>query len=146
MSPVNMIQPQDRRMRYRNPRSARAEEGILCLLMMDGSLIRMANGLQPDQFSAEPLGRIFAVLLRHLQEGYSVQIGALEGELSSEDIGVLAELLNKPVSAANAAKAMADYINIIQQESRQAGGGQLDDEQLLARFAAARRTKGGADF
>ena len=53
-------------MRYDNPRSARAEEGILRLLMLDGSLAKAADGLTPEQFSSPVLGKIYGVLLSHL--------------------------------------------------------------------------------
>ena len=44
LTPLNQIQPRDRQLRYDNPRSARAEEGILRLLMMDATLIGELTG------------------------------------------------------------------------------------------------------
>ncbi len=41
------IQPKARQLRYENPRSARAEEGILRLLMLDGSLVSRLRDWNP---------------------------------------------------------------------------------------------------
>lgn len=84
MIPVNQIQPKNRQLRYENPRSARAEEGILRLLMLDGSLVSQTQGLEPSQFSSPVLGKIYGILLGHLSQGRSLQLGALEGELEGE--------------------------------------------------------------
>lgn len=79
MIPVNQIQPKNRQLRYENPRSARAEEGVLRLLMLDGSLVSQTQGLEPSQFSSPVLGKIYGILLGHLSQGRSLQLGALEG-------------------------------------------------------------------
>ena len=81
LTPVAQIQPKARQLRYENPRSARAEEGILRLLMLDGSLVKQTQGLEPGQFSAPVLGKIYQVLLEHLKQGRPLQLGTLEGEL-----------------------------------------------------------------
>ena len=69
LTPVTQIQPKARQLRYDNPRSARAEEGILRLLMLDGTLVKNVQGLEADQFSSPVLGKIYGVLLGHLQGG-----------------------------------------------------------------------------
>lgn len=117
MIPVNQIQPKNRQLRYENPRSARAEEGILRLLMLDGSLVRQTQGLEPSQFSSPVLGKIYAVLLGHLSQGRSLQLGALEGELEGEEITLLATILGQPVSMEHSAAAMADYRAVIEREA-----------------------------
>ena len=105
LTPVAQIQPKARQLRYENPRSARAEEGILRLLMLDGSLVKQTQGLEPGQFSAPVLGKIYQVLLEHLKQGRPLQLGTLEGELEGEEIALLADILGQPTALENGAKA-----------------------------------------
>ncbi|MBR5534191.1 MAG: DNA primase [Ruminiclostridium sp.] len=130
MTPVTQVQPKARQMRYENTRSARAEEGILRLLMLDGSLIRETAGLEPQHFSSQYLGKIYAVLRRRLLEGRAIQLGMLEGELEREEIELLAEILRQPEALEQGTKAMADYRAILEAEGMKR---QVSDEtDLLA--------------
>ena len=131
LTPVNQVQPKDRRMRYDNPRSARAEEGILRLLMLDGSLAKAADGLTPEQFSSPVLGKIYGVLLSHLSQGRPLQLGALEGELEEREITLLAEILGRPAALENGAAAMADYRAVIETEQMKREN-DTDEAVLLA--------------
>ncbi|MBP3319834.1 MAG: DNA primase [Ruminiclostridium sp.] len=130
MTPVTQVQPKARQMRYENTRSARAEEGILRLLMLDGSLVRETAGLEPDHFSSQYLGKIYAVLRRRLLEGRAIQLGMLEGELDREEIELLAEILRQPEALEHGSKAMADYRAILDTEQAKSRG--TDEEALLA--------------
>ena len=118
-------------MRYDNPRSARAEEGILRLLMLDGSLAKAADGLTPEQFSSPVLGKIYGVLLSHLSQGRPLQLGALEGELEEREITLLAEILGRPATLENGAAAMADYRAVIETEQMKREN-DTDEAVLLA--------------
>ena len=69
LTPVNQVQPKDRRMRYDNPRSARAEEGVLRLILLDSSLLEETEGLTGSEFSSPLLGRAFGLLRRRAEEG-----------------------------------------------------------------------------
>ena len=130
MTPVTQVQPRARQMRYENTRSARAEEGILRLLMLDGGLIRETAGLEPEHFSSQYLGKIYAVLRRRLLEGRAIQLGMLEGELDREEIELLAEILRQPEALEQGSKAMADYRAILEAEGMKR---QVSDEtDLLA--------------
>ena len=130
MTPVTQVQPKARQMRYENTRSARAEEGILRLLMLDGALIRETAGLEPEHFSSQYLGKIYAVLRRRLLEGRAIQLGMLEGELDREEIELLAEILRQPEALEQGSKAMADYRAILEAEGMKR---QVSDEtDLLA--------------
>ena len=128
MTPVTQVQPKARQMRYENPRSARAEEGILRLLILDGSLLRETEGLEPDQFSSPYLGKIYEVLRRRIREGRALQLGMLEGELDRDEIELLAEILRQPEALENGKRAMADYRAILDTEQMKRGA---DDEAAL---------------
>lgn len=128
MTPVTQVQPKARQMRYENPRSARAEEGILRLLILDGSLLRETEGLEPDQFSSPYLGKIYEVLRRRIREGRAIQLGMLEGELDRDEIELLADILRQPEALENGKSAMADYRAILDTEQMKRGA---DDEAAL---------------
>ena len=131
LTPLNQIQPRDRQLRYDNPRSARAEEGILRLLMMDATLIGELTGLEPEDFSSSHLGHIYDVLRSRLTAGRSAQLGALEGELTPEETSLLAENLRQPANLAGAAQALADYRAVMAREKWK-GQADVDEATLLA--------------
>lgn len=131
LTPLNQIQPRDRQLRYDNPRSARAEEGILRLLMMDATLIGELTGLEPEDFSSSHLGHIYDVLRSRLTAGRSAQLGALEGELTPEETSLLVEILRQPANLAGAAQALADYRAVMAQEKWK-GQADVDEATLLA--------------
>jgi hypothetical protein len=100
------------------------------LLMLDGGLIRETAGLEPEDFSSQYLGKIYAVLRRRLLEGRAIQLGMLEGELDREEIELLAEILRQPEALEQGSKAMADYRAILEAEGMKR---QVSDEtDLLA--------------
>ena len=131
LTPLNQIQPRDRQLRYDNPRSARAEEGILRLLMMDATLIGELTGLEPEDFSSSHLGHIYDVLRSRLTAGRSAQLGALEGELTPEETSLLVEILRQPANLAGAAQALADYRAVMAREKWK-GQADVDEATLLA--------------
>ena len=141
LTPVNQIQPKSRQMRYDNPRSARAEEGILRLLLLDGSLARQIPDLTPEAFTAPVLGKIYGVLRERLDQGRSLQLGALEGDLSGEEISLLTEIMGRPASLENGAAAMADYRSVMETE-RMKQQTTTDEAVLLAARDNYRKKKG----
>lgn len=82
LRPATAMQPPGRSIRFDNPRSAAAEQGIIKLLYLDPGLFRGRTNV-PDaaQFSSPELRHIYTVLLAHGGTG-TVQIAALSGELS----------------------------------------------------------------
>lgn len=140
LTPVRQIQPKGRQMHYDNPRSARAEEGILRLLMLDSSLAGQVQDLAPADFSSPVLGKIYAVLLDHLRQGRPLQLGNLEGELSGEQIQLLADILGQPVALENGAAAMADYRAVLESEHMKQQT--TDEAVLLAARENYRKKKG----
>lgn len=132
LTPVNQVQPKNRQLRYENPRSARAEEGVLRLLMLDSSLEKGVAGLTPEQFSSPVLGKIYGALLAHLAQGRILQLGALEGELEGAEIALLADLLGRPASLENGAAALADCRAVIEDEARKRDSDENDDAVLMA--------------
>ena len=117
LSPASQLQPKARGLRYENIRSARAEEGVLRLLMLDPGLLPRMEGLTGEEFSSPLLGRAFDLLRRRAEEGLSLQLASLAEELTGEEMSHLAQVAAQPESAANAGQALADYISVIRREA-----------------------------
>lgn len=144
MTPMAQAQPRERQLRYENLRSARAEEGVLRLLMLDPALEPESGGLEPEQFSSQHLGKIFCVLRERLRQGRPLQLGMLEGELEGEEVRLLAEILRQPEALEKGRQAMRDYCAVIAAEYEKRN--ETDEAALLAardRFQKKKRIGDG---
>ena len=133
--PERMAQPADRELRYRNPVSAAAEEGVIRLLYLEPSLVQ--EGGLPDAavFSSEALGRIYTILRQKIEEGGAVSISSLSGLLSQEEMNLLVNILQKPEVLSSGRRALQDYIaRIHEQHELEAGGSELDLNALRDRL------------
>ena len=131
LTPAVQLQPKERALRYDNIRSARAEEGVLRLVILDPELFGSAAALEPEHFSAPLLGKVFGLLRERWTEGLTVSLAALAGELEPAEMSHLSGVLTQPESLQNGARAMRDYIEIIETEAekRRLAG---ESEELLA--------------
>ncbi|MDO4749685.1 MAG: DNA primase [Eubacteriales bacterium] len=135
--PAQNVQPKERGLRYDDPRSARAEEGVIRLLYQEPELFRKREPISPEQFSSPVLRRLYAELLQRVQNGMKPSMAVLAETFSPEEVSLLTGILQKPETPGNAGKALEDYIGII----GNAGSGSSDDE-LLALAEKYRKTKG----
>lgn len=126
LNPAAQLQPKERSLRYDNLRSARAEEGVLRLLMLDDSLFPADSPLQEQDFSSPLLGRVFSLLWAAHKEGRPLSPGLLAGALSPEEASHIAGICQQPESPQNAQRALADYIDLIKTEARKRAGGEID--------------------
>ncbi len=124
-------QPRERELRYGDMRSAMAEEGVVRLLFLDGSLAEKCTGLLPDAFSSPLLGRVYTMLLEANRAGRTPTVAALAGELTGEESAHLTAVLQKPESLAAANRSLPDYIAVINECAEKRGGGP-DTDPLLA--------------
>ncbi len=129
LTPAARAQPQARELRYDDPRSARAEEGVLQLLFLDHTLLPLCGDLRPEDFSSPLLGKIYGLLLAH-DPPFSPAV--LDGELTEAEAGHLARLLQAPVSLAAGRRAMGDYLEIIRERRTGAQGAASGEAELLA--------------
>ena len=132
LTPAIQFQPRARGLRYENIRSARAEEGVLRLLLIDPSLHRELTQLRPEEFSSPLLGKAYALLLRRAEEGLSTQLSLLAGELTSEEMDHLTQVASAPESMANSRQSLADYIAVIRAEAIKRSGASGNDLLLAA--------------
>ena len=117
LAPVSQLQPRARGLRYDNIRSARAEEGMIRLLLLDPALWEKMDGLTGEEFSSPLLGRTFGQLYRRAREGRSVQLAVLAGECTAEEMDHLAQVAAQPESLARSGQAIQDYISVIRGEA-----------------------------
>ena len=126
-------QPESRAIRYDDVRSAMAEEGVIRLLFLDGSLADRCGDLAPEDFSSPLLGKIYGEQLQAAREGRTPAPALLQEALTTEEMGHLTALLQKPESLAAADKSLPDYIEIIRQSAAKRTGGPQEDPLLAAK-------------
>lgn len=134
-------QPRDRTIRYTDLRSAMAEEGVVCLLLLDGALADKCRGLPAEAFSSPFLGKLFALLMEAWSEGRTMTAASLSAYCTPEEMSHLSAILQRPESLANAERALEDYIQVILRsaEKRQ---GERPEDPLLAAVEKYKQKKG----
>lgn len=129
MTPAAQLQPRQRGLRYENIRSARAEEGVIRLCLLDPSLMGEMDALSGAAFSSPLLGKVYECLRRRSREGLSTQLSALAGQLEPEEMDHLAYVASQPESLANSRQSLSDYIAVIQREALRRQ--EMDQDDLL---------------
>lgn len=141
MHPEKDFQPENRALRYDDPESAAAEEGVIRLLYLDAGLFAGGGRPSPEDFSSPALAKIYAVLLKRADGGESLGMAPLGSELSPEETGLLAGLLQKPEVLSNGPRALRDYIEIINQRKKLRGGDM--DLRDIAKYYKEKKGYGG---
>ena len=113
--PERQAQPPERELRYENPASATAEEGLIRLLYMDAGL---TSEKLPDEekFSSKALAHIYAEIKELLDEGRQPSSLNLSELLSMDEMNLLVRVIQKPEVLSNSKRALADYIATIERE------------------------------
>ena len=120
-------QPRDRTIRYTDLRSAMAEEGVIRLLLLDGTLADKCRELSQEAFSSPFLGRIYRTLTEAWDEGQALTAASLAAHCTPEEMSHLSGVLQKPESIANADRALEDYIQVIRRSAEKRQGEEPDD-------------------
>ena len=138
--PERQAQPPEKELRYDDPVSARAEEGVIRLLSLDPELGKRPGLPDPGDFSSQALSHIYAVLLDRIRRHLGVNGANLGEELSAPEMSLLVRIQQDPVSLQQGGRALEDYINCIREhkEQRDQKNAPLD---LLA-LAERQREKG----
>jgi len=132
LSPSSQMQPKARSLRYENVRSARAEEGILRLAMLDSALLDQMEGLTGAEFSAPLLGKAFDLLRQRAQDGLSTHLASLAEHMTGEEMDHLAQIAAQPESVAHSDRSIRDYISVIRRERILRTGAAGEEDPLLA--------------
>lgn len=143
LTPIRQLQPRSRELRYENVRSARAEEGILRVVLLDGELFRELDGLDPDCFSSPLLGRAYALLRERWLAGKSVALPGLEGRFDPEELDQLAAAVQEPQPRNTARAALEDYKRTILAEHRKADIHSAEDLNGLKQALKQKKAYGG---
>lgn len=141
LTPAAQLQPGSRELRYPNLRAGRAEEGVLRLILLEPDLLSKAADLTSGDFTVPFLGRTFELLKKRWEEGRTVSLGVLAGELTPQEMDRLAAVAQAPEAAGRNDEAMADYLDIIKTE-RAKSAWKSDEELLLAAREKYREKKG----
>ena len=120
-------------LRYADPASAAAEEGVIRLLYLEPALIREPGLPPPENFSSLELGHIYAAILEKLRRGEAVSTATLSEALSGEEMSLLVSLLQKPELLSRSGQSLLDYIGKIQ-ERRDEAGQAVDLRALASRY------------
>ncbi len=113
--PASQAQPQEKALRYENIVSARAEEGILRLLLQDPELIPACT-LPEEEFSSPFLRKLYSDLHRRQEEGLSLNPSALLSSLSEGEAAQLTQILQTQVAPGSARDALADCLRVVHTE------------------------------
>ena len=129
--PTRNAQPQEKKLRYDDIRSAVAEEGVIRLLLLDPGMIQECS-LEAEELTSPVLRRLYEDLRRRQKEGRSVTPSALAAGMEEGEATLLTELLNKPESGGQARETLRDYTDVIRQEKIMKSG-DLQEIALLMR-------------
>ena len=88
---------------------AKAEEGLIGLVMADPTLFQDMDGLQPEDFSAPALGNLYRQAKTLWETTGSITLSAMAQGLSGAEMNLLASLMQKPQMLGEARQAIADY-------------------------------------
>lgn len=138
--PERQAQPAEKELRYEDPVSARAEEGLIRLLSLEPALGKREGLPAAGDFSSPALGHIFEVLLERIRRHESVSSANLGEVLTGPEMSLLVRIQQAPVNLQQGDRALEDYIKCIQEhkEQREQKNAPLD---LLA-LAKKQREKG----
>jgi DNA primase len=114
--PERQAQPTEKELRYDDPVSAMAEEGVIRLLYLDPELGRRCALPAEESFSSEALRHIYSALRGRLERGEAVSTAVLGEALSGPEMSLLVRILQKPEQLSRSGETLQDYIKIIQEQ------------------------------
>lgn len=144
LAPVLAVQPKARELRYKNVRSAMAEEGIIAMLLHDESLVGLIEDkIKPDQFSSETLAKTYDLILSLYGSGKPVSAAVLSQSLNESEMEHIGRLMMKSIPGGERMKALNDYIEIIRAENEKKEN--TEGDPLIREWERLRKIKGWED-
>ena len=135
--PLRQAQPVGVPIKFENPASAAAEEGIIRLLNQSPELFQGDAAPDPELFSSPELRHIYEAMLSLSRSGRDAHAASLAALITPDEVSLYTSVIQEPVSAANGPKALADYIHKIESENHP-----QDDSDLRAVAKRLQETKG----
>ena len=138
LSPVRNLQPTDKKLRYDNMKSARAEEMVLAQILKEPALFGEIPELKPEMFSSEFMGRAFAQLFDRYRQGLEVSLSGLT-DFTPEEMACLAGIAQRLTGPVNH-QALSDCAKTIREEYQKT---HIDsDEDFARRWKSLQKSKG----
>ena len=122
-------------MKYSNPESAAAEEGLIRVLYLEPELAATVTLPGKEEFSSRELAQIYSALLEKIKSGGALSVETLSDTLSSDEMSLLVKILQRPERLSNSRKSAEDYIAKIRNQK-------IDSSDLRAYAEHLRQTKG----
>lgn len=146
LEPLKNVQPAFKDMRYKNVRSAMAEEGIIGLCFHNNDFIdKFCENISPSQFSSEFLASVYQKMIDLKNGGRMISADTLGLGMTDEQISHLAAVLGK-APPADTRKAYRDFCDTIKLEAIKNNDKFVDDDMndddLLNEIALYREKKG----
>ena len=132
--PEKNAQPRQKEFRYENPRSARAEEGIVRLLFADPAIVRGRDMPEAESFSSPVLAKFYRELLHRARTGESISVAVLSARFTPEEMNHFTAVLSNEEDLSNADRALGDYIHVITEREE-------EEDDLLAFRDKQKKTK-----
>ena len=129
LSPVRNLQPADKKLRYDNMKSARAEEVVLAQILKEPALFAEIPELRPEMFSSEFMGRAFAQLFDRYRKGLEVSLSGLT-DFTPEEMACLAGITQRLTGPVNH-QGLADCARTIREEYQKSQTKTEEDIMLL---------------
>ena len=129
--PENRLQPKTHSLKYRNIRSALAEEGIIRLLLKDSGVFDCVGTLDKSEFSSPLLGKVFDLICEQIKDGIEPKLSIMANQLTGEEMNHMTAVINKPESIERSKLAVSDYIRIIRDEGVRSGASQPEYDELM---------------
>ncbi len=139
--PERQLQPADRELRYTDPGSAAAEEGLIRLLYLEPALGKTEGLPEAEEFSSPALGRIYAAIRDKINRGDAVNTASLGEALTLSEMSLLVSILQKPELLSKGEQTLRDYIGRIR-DQRELAGRELDLRELASRLRERKGYKG----
>ena len=128
-------------MRYTDPGSAAAEEGLIRLLYLEPALGKTEGLPEAEEFSSPALGRIYAAIRDKINRGDAVNTASLGEALTLSEMSLLVSILQKPELLSKGEQTLRDYIGRIR-DQRELAGRELDLRELASRLRERKGYKG----
>ena len=136
--PEKTVQPAGKSVKYINPRSAIAEEGVIRLLFLEPRLENSVRGrLTAEDFTSAELGHIYTVICSRIEEHRDLSLSLLGDVLTGTEMSLLVNSINKPETLSSAEETMNDYIRTIREQN-----GAENSVADLRQFAEKMKDKG----
>ena len=141
LAPSAAALPEDRTLRseYANPRSARAEETVIGLILLEPGLVDLAGDLKAELFSVGFLGRAYEALAALHRQGLRVSLSGLQ-DFSESELSRLSAIAQR-FDRVEGDQAFLDCVAVIREESGRKDAGNTG-EDLLALSESLKKNKG----